>query len=303
MKTIKAIFISLFVLLIGFSVLAEEKEYPPYYKVATVKGSMSEVAASVRVALESKDFKIIGEYQPGNNDSLMVLCYTRKDFAGISLKFEDRGALAGVMKVGLKNNDGNIDVSMINPEYIFYAYFYEGIDPYIGQLEAMAKDVKAALSAIGTDFEPFGGFEEREDLEDYRYKIMMPYFTDPVELTEYNSFEEGLSVIRKNLDAGIGNTVKVYEVVYPGQKIALFGVGLLDPEDGEAEFLPIIGKDHVAAMPYEIILQDTEVTMLHGRYRIALHWPELGMGTFMKIMSTPGNIEDFMLGITETDNN
>ena len=303
MKTIKAIFISLFVLLIGFSVLAEEKEYPPYYKVATVKGSMSEVAASVRVALESKDFKVIGEYQPGNNDSLMVLCYTRKDFAGISLKFEDRGALAGVMKVGLKNNDGNIDVSMINPEYIFYAYFYEGIDPYIGQLEAMAKDVNAALSAIGNDFEPFGGFEEREDLEDYRYKIMMPYFTDPVELTEYNSFEEGLSVIRKNLDAGIGNTVKVYEVVYPGQKIALFGVGLLDPEDGEADFLPTIGEDHVAAMPYEIILQDKEVTMLPGRYRIALHWPELGMGTFMKIMSTPGNIEDFMLGITETDSN
>ncbi|MCK5338595.1 MAG: hypothetical protein KAJ50_07280 [Bacteroidales bacterium] len=303
MKTIKAIFISLFVLLIGFSVLAEEKEYPPYYKVATVKGSMSEVAASVRVALESKDFKVIGEYQPGNNDSLMVLCYTRKDFAGISLKFEDRGALAGVMKVGLKNNDGNIDVSMINPMYIFYAYFYEGIDPYIGQLEAMAKDVNAALSAIGNDFEPFGGFEEREDLEDYRYKIMMPYFTDPVELTEYNSFEEGLSVIRKNLDAGIGNTVKVYEVVYPGQKIALFGVGLLDPEDGEADFLPTIGEDHVAAMPYEIILQDKEVTMLPGRYRIALHWPELGMGTFMKIMSTPGNIEDFMLGVTEIDNN
>ncbi|MBE9485282.1 MAG: hypothetical protein IMY74_10575, partial [Bacteroidetes bacterium] len=293
----------LFVLLTGFSVFAEEEEYPPYYKVATVKGSMSEVAASVRVALESNDFEVIGEYQPGNNDSLMVLCYTRKDFAGISLKFEDRGALAGVMKVGLKNNDGNIDVSMINPMYIFYAYFYEGIDPYIGQLEAMAKDVKAALSAIGNDFEPFGGFEEREDLEDYRYKIMMPYFTDPVELTEYNSFEEGLSVIRKNLDAGIGNTVKVYEVVYPDQKIALFGIGLLDPEDGEADFLPTIGEDHVAAMPYEIILQDKEVTMLPGRYRIALHWPELGMGTFMKIMSTPGNIEDFMLEITEIEEN
>ena len=62
MKTIKAIFISLFILLIGSSVFAEEEEYPPYYKVATVKGSMSEVAASVRDALESNDFKVIGEY-------------------------------------------------------------------------------------------------------------------------------------------------------------------------------------------------------------------------------------------------
>lgn len=33
-------------------------------------------------------------------------------------------------------------------------------------------------------------------------------------------------------------------------------------------------------------------TMLHGKYRIALHWPDLSMGTFMKIMSTPGDIED-----------
>ncbi len=299
MNLIRSIILSCFAMLLVFEAQAEEKEYPPYYKVATVNGSMNDVARSVKTALESHDFEVIGQYNPGNNDSLVVLCYTRKDFADISLKFEDRGALASVMKVGLKNNDGQIDVSMINPEYIFYAYFYEGIDPYISKLEAMEKDVKTALSVIGDDFEPFGGFEERDDLEDYRYKIMMPYFTDPVDLTEYDSFEQGLSIIRGNLDAGIGNTVKVYEVVYPDHKVAIFGVGLLDPEDGEAAFLPIIGADHVAAMPYEIILQDKEVTMLHGRYRIALHWPELGMGTFMKIMSTPGNIEDFMLGITE----
>jgi hypothetical protein len=34
--------------------------------------------------------------------------------------------------------------------------------------------------------------------------------------------------------------------------------------------------------------------MLNGRYRIALHWPELTMGTFTKIMSTPGDIKDMM---------
>ncbi len=78
-----------------------------------------------------------------------------------------------------------------------------------------------------------------------------------------------------------------------------FGIGLLDAEEGEVDFLPTIGDDHIAALPYEIILQDTEVTMLPGRYRLALHWPELSMGTFMKIMSTPGNIEDFMEGVTE----
>ena len=299
MKAIKILFLLLLSSRMMFTLAAEETEYPAYYRVASVDGSMADAVANVKSALESKNFELVGEYNPGNSDTLYVICYTRKDFADISLKFEDRGALASVMKVGLVKTGGKIDVSMINPEYIFYAYLYEGIDPYISQLENVTKDVKTALSAIGNDFEPFGGFEERDDLEDYRYKIMMPYFTDPVELEEYNSFEEGLAHIRNKLDERVGHAVKIYEVVYPDHQVAVFGVGLLDAEDGESAFLPTIGASHVAAMPYEIILQDKEATMLHGRYRIALHWPELGMGTFMKIMSTPGNIEDFMLGITE----
>jgi len=303
MNIFKSVFLSCMVLLLAINIQAEEEEYPAYYRVATAQGTMADVPASVKDALASRDFVVIGEYNPGNNDSLMAICYTRKDFADICLKFEDRGALASVMKVGLKQNKDGIEVSMINPEYIFYAYLYEDIDPYLDQLLGMTADVKSALSTIGTDFEAFGGFEDRDDLDDYRYKIMMPYFTDPVELSEYGSFEEGLAFIRKNLDAGVGNTVKIYEVVYPDQKVAVFGVGLLDPEEGEADFLPTIGEAHVAAMPYEIILQDKETTMLHGRFRIALHWPELGMGTFMKIMSTPGNIEDFMLGLTENEEN
>ncbi len=76
-------------------------------------------------------------------------------------------------------------------------------------------------------------------------------------------------------------------------------MGLKSKEDGESYFLPKIGMDHVAAMPYEIILQGKEATILHGKYRIALHWPDLTMGTFMKIMSTPGDIEDTLKGLCE----
>ena len=74
--------------------------------------------------------------------------------------------------------------------------------------------------------------------------------------------------------------------------MAVFGIAFLDEEKGEKQFLPIIGEDHLAAMPYEIILEGKKATMLHGRYRLALHWPELTMGTFMKIRNTPGDIKD-----------
>ena len=110
---------------------------------------------------------------------------------------------------------------------------------------------------------------------------------------------QGLTTIQKNLSNASGSTVKIYEIVDKGSKVAIFGVGLPNPEEGEANFLPIIGENHAAAMPYEIILQGNLANMLHGRYRFALHWPELKMGTFTKIMSSPGDVEDAMKTLVE----
>lgn len=108
-------------------------------------------------------------------------------------------------------------------------------------------------------------------------------------------FNDGLKTIRKNLESEVGNCVKVYEMVDPNLQVAVFGVGLLNKSDGEAHFLPIIGEDHLAAMPFELILQGNDCTMLNGRYRIAL----LTMGTFTKIIKTPGKIENFMKALTQ----
>ena len=128
---------------------------------------------------------------------------------------------------------------------------------------------------------------------------MMPYFDDPIVLEEYDSFDKGVEFIRGKIAASGKDIQSVYEVVIPEKQMAVFGIGLLHPETGEGTFLPIIGERHIAAMPYEIILQGNEVSMLHGKYRFALYWPELTMGEFMKIMSTPGDVEDVMESITE----
>jgi len=37
-----------------------------------------------------------------------------------------------------------------------------------------------------------------------------------------------------------------------------------------------------------------EVHMLHGRFRVAIAFPGLTIGTFTKIMSTPENIQDLL---------
>ncbi len=301
MKNLIIISISLFLSLAFVRTATAEKEYTPYYKVTTVDGAISDHTGAIYKALADGGFDIIGEYHPAGNGGLYVICYTRKDLGELTLKFEDRGALASVLKVGMKEHDGKVDITMLNPMYLFYAYLLEGIETHEAALEKISGEAIAAMKNIGTDFTDMGGSMTKEDIQEYHYKMMMPYFTDPEELNEFSSFEEGLEIIRGNLAAGKGNTVKVYELVFPEKQVAVFGVGLWDPEEGEADFLPVIGDDHVCAMPYEMILQGKEVTMLHGKYRLALHWPELTMGTFMKIMSTPGNIEDMMEALTENE--
>jgi hypothetical protein len=297
-KLMRSLLMLVFVMFFATNSWADEG-LTSYYKVTSLDVSLDDAIVQVKDALGTKGFEVLGEYNPGKNKNLYVLAYTRGDLKKLCLKVKDRGALASVLKIGFVVKEGKVDVSMLNPEYIFYAYLMDETDKYIGELKGIAGDAKAAMREVGTDFTPFGGSLETDDLKDYHYMMMMPYFTDPVELEEFDSFEEGLSIIRKNLNAKKGNTVKVYELVFTSEKVAIFGVGLLDAEDGEAYFLPIIGEDHVAAMPYEIILQGDEATILHGKYRFALHWPELTMGQFMKISSTPGDVEDMLEALTE----
>ena len=106
---------------------------------------------------------------------------------------------------------------------------------------------------------PLGGDLSSRDLMKYRYMAGMEKFDKPVKLAEYNSFDEAVLTINRGLAAHKGKTVKVYE----------------------------------------IIVQDNTASMLHGRYRFALHWPELTMKTFTKIMSTPGDVKEFMEKITQ----
>jgi len=253
----------------------------------------------VITALKDNSFTVLGAYNPSNKSSLKVIAFTRTDLKNAVIKVSDRGALAAAFKVGLVEKNGKVTISYTNPDYILRAYLRDNYNSYKSTFEKFSSDLKTTFSSIGNEFKPFGGTVDADKLKNYHYKILMPYFNDPVSLSEFSSFEAGLNIIENNLNAKKGNTVQVYKIIYKEQKVAVFGIGLQSKEDGESHFLPKIGEDHVAALPYEIILQGKNATMLHGKYRIALHWPELTMGTFMKIMSTPGDIEDTLEALCE----
>ncbi|WP_445725547.1 hypothetical protein [Flavobacterium sp.] len=281
---------ALAVFVVNLTTIAQN--YSPYIKVGESSKNIQQITDEVVTVLNNASFTILGQYNPEGKSNLKVIVFTNTELKNTVVKVADRGALAAAYKIGLVANNGKVTISYTNPDYILRAYLGDDFNKYKTVFDKFSNDIKTALLPVGKEFKPFGGNVEAEKLGKYHYKIMMPYFTDPVELNEYSSFEKGLKLIQNNLKAKKGQTVEVYSIVYPDKKVAVFGVGLQNKDNGEAEFLSIIGEDHIAAMPYEIILQGNTVTMLHGKYRIALHWPELTMGTFMNIMSTPGDIED-----------
>jgi len=278
--------------------VSAEKTLSPYFKVTETEASIADISSQIKEAVTANGFDIIGEYHPAQDENLFVVCFTSDELKSLSLQFNDRGALASVMKAGFVKKDGKVTVTLLNPEYMFLAYWGRQLNGQEELLVNFSEKVKNIFTKFGT-LENYGGEEDAEDLPHYHYMMMMPYFDDPDELATFNSFEEGLEIIRNNLNKGKGNTHKVFEQIFPDKQIAVFGVGLWDQETGEAHFLSIVGEGHIANLPYEIILQGNEATMLAGKYRIALNWPELTMGTFMKIKSTPGEIEDTMKALTE----
>lgn len=293
----KLILLSIAFLTMGMPALFAQS-LQPFYKIGAFDKSVTNVGQEVSQMLKSGGYDILGTYHPENNNQMLVICFTNNNLKELSLQFPDRGALGSVLKAAVMERNGKSVLSILNPEYMFMAYWGKQLKGQENQLTAISENVKNLFAKMGKP-EPFGKSVDKDDLPGYHYKIFMPYFTNPDKLATFASFEEGLNIIRKNLANHKMNTQLVYEQVFPDKKIAVFGVGLLDPSIGEKHFLPIIGESHIAAMPYELILQGNHATALPGKYRLALYWPGLGMGTFMKIMKTPGQIEDMLQAVTE----
>jgi hypothetical protein len=174
-------------------------------------------------------------------------------------------------------------VSYLNLEYWQRAFLRKDY----GKAEAAVKVAAGKLEhALGTG-PAFGGDVKAEDLPRYQYMFGMERFDDKSELAEYRSFEEAVKTVQDNLAKGVKGTAKVYELVMPDRKIAVFGVAMNDAEYGEGWWVNKIGADHVAALPWEVFVVNGKVMGLFGRYRTALAWPSLGMGQFMTIANHP----------------
>lgn len=307
-----------------------------YYKVTVLKTSMSEAVQMVEKALLAsvdmeqnaiEPFLIVGQYNPTRSAAMQVISFTRKDLIEVTGKIGGKAILASVLKVGvqeLKNAagrpTGEIMISLLNPDYLFYAYIRNKINSENeSTLATISEDAKFALYSLpnATFFPLITSTLTENELKSFRFMVSYPGFDEDVHLQQFSGFSEGVNIILDNLRARKNGTYNVYTIVPTdfeplknerlgevhrllpaGSQMALFGIGLPDEKIGEGKFLPILGEEHITALPYEIILQNTEAIMLNGRFRFPLFWSDVSMHELRQIYKTPRDIQEAFSGLT-----
>ena len=274
----------------------------PYILASTVAGEMP--IAAVKTNLTNSGFAIVGEYMPADDQNRWLIVVSHPELDKAVKTIGGLTGFAATLRVALTKEGDVVNVSYTNPEYWGNAYFRDEFDKVATSYKEVSTAFKSAFSSLGNTVEtPFGSEkgEKIENLRKYHYMMGMPYFDDTKELAEFNSYNDAIRKIEASLASGKPGLTKVYRYDVPDKGLTVYGIAL-GGEDGETKFMPkidISSPQHTAFLPYEILVKANEVHMLHGRFRIALSFPDLTMGTFTKIMSTPGDIEDLMKQLVE----
>jgi hypothetical protein len=271
-------------LMMASSAGAEDPVLKPYVLAWTGAGTIEKKLGEVKSSLTAQGFQIVGEYSPYKGAHVVVVT---SDALRKNASKSDFGAYGAVVRISLTEAGGSLQIAYTNPIYIAEAYRMKE------SLSAVAAGLEKALGKKSE----FGSKEglKASKLRKYHYMIMMPYFTDQVKLATYGSQEEAVKSVEANLAAHKGGTVKVYRVDLSDKKESIFGIGLSEGDGADAKVMKVVDMDelkHTAHLPYEIVVSNGSVYMLHGKFRIAVDFPDLTMGTFMKISGAPSAIEE-----------
>ncbi|MBC2730175.1 MAG: hypothetical protein HGJ99_05300 [Thiobacillus sp.] len=265
----------------------------PYLQGDSVKGGNVQAAATaVESKLKAGGFKVVGKYFPKTLAGYGVVIATDEAMLDEVGSVGGNAILGAAIRVGVAA-DGS--VAYTNPDYWYRAYFRKAFAKKEDAVKALQARLQDALGAG----KGLGGDESASSLANYRYMIGMERLdSSKNKLAEYGSFAEALKTVRDNLAKGVGKTAKIYEVVMPNRKLAVFGVAMNDGENSDGDWIKKIDmQNNIAGLPYEIYVVDKEVESPHGRFRIALAFPDVGMGQFMRISSLPNTILETMSAV------
>jgi hypothetical protein len=265
-------------------------EMKPFILASTVSGGITDQLGSVKKSLVTAGFEIVGEYSP--YDDAYIIVVTSDELKKLAVTHERAGYMAAV-RISITKVGKQLQIAFNNPSYMAAAYHVKGNESDI---------TKALKKALG--FVREYGVEEgmdKDELAGYRYTLGMERFEDHYQLAKYNSHEQAVAAVEKGLASHAGGASKVYRIDLPGNTETLFGVALSSKKTGnkymddhfimnEIDFKQVRSTAH---LPYEILVTGGSVEALHGRFRIAINFPDLSMmgnNSFMNIMPSPDAI-------------
>lgn len=265
-----------------------DSRHKPFVLASVRSGTVDEAVAAVSEALAAAGFTVAGVYRATPQSAVVVITNAAlQQFAAQS----ERGGFGAVLRVGITQAaGGSVQVSYTNPRYMAYAYCMAGDNAALS--EQLAK-----ILGSEKEYGSVKGLTEKK-LRKYQYKIGMEYFNETETLHKLKTYEETVAACDAALSAQ-SDIVKVCRVDIPGKKETLFCCGL-QSKDKYANDAFIMGKidggdmKHTPHMPYEVLVSEYKVVMLHARFRIAINFPDLtmmGEGSFMDIMDTPKAIK------------
>ena len=218
-------------------------------------------AKAVKSNLGKAGFKVLTTYSPAKKEYLKVIVFTNPKLKSIASK-KSRG-FAAVQRV-LVNSKAKT-VLATNPQYWLKAFMQKDFQA------GNCKDITASIGKALGKLTPTADAVDGGKLSHYPFMMSMPYYEDMLEL------KDGAKSVKN----------KLFEVKLANGSTL---VGVKMSKDAES-FISTIGEDKALVLPYTILLEEGKAYALHAKYYLAISYPKLTMGKFMKISSIPNKIE------------
>jgi hypothetical protein len=168
----------------------------------------------------------------------------------------------------------NKQISITNPMYISRAFMQDDFD------KAVAESVLVTIRKTFTDLKDSEDIVKFNLLPKYVFMSGMPAYHDMVTLGK-GTYEKHLKKAKKSK--------KVLFVQELSKNRAVVGVKL---SKRTAKFIKKAGYANAALLPYPVLLEGSEAKIMDPKYYISVMYPLLKMGTFMKISTVPGAINN-----------
>lgn len=263
----------------------------PFLMGSGLKAPLESATLKLKGALESEGFRLLGGYSP--YEGAMLLLVTREDQLSAAAGTE-LGGFAAIQRISLTEVEGEVQVACVNPDWMAASC----------RLNVTLSSLLPSLERVLGALEPYGSRKGTSvvGLRKYHYMFGMPYFDDMLELAEYTSHAAALEAVSAGLRAQAGGCRELARVELPGRDAVLFSVAITEGNGADKAVMATCDTGplrHTAHLPYELLVVDGRVLALHAKFRIANSFPDLSMGTFMKIVKAPGAIEDALEAVAQ----